>query len=138
MLNNNSRNTSNVTKNNSYVRNKNNTYVTTRTNTIKTQNKENRAPECFYTSIFEDKELRKLFTDCLFNKNDEYYFLSGNVEDTIEDNPLDLEAIKEKQATCGSLQHQNSRITTSLRIWEKFKMSFATLKQVLIHVLNGK
>ena len=109
MLNNNSRNTSNVTKNNSYVRNKNNTYVTTRTNTIKTQNKENRAPECFYTSIFEDKELRKLFTDCLFNENDEYYFLSGNVEDTIEDNPLDLEAIKEKQATCGSLQHLKTK-----------------------------
>ena len=88
---------------------KNNTYLSTQANTSKAQNKENRAPECFYTSIFEDKELRKLFTDCLFNENDEYYFLSGNVEDTIEDNPLDLEAIKEKQATCGSLQRLKTK-----------------------------
>ena len=68
------------------------------------QNEANKMPECFYTSILDDSELHKLFTDCLFNKNDKCYFLPGNVEDTIEENPLDLEVIKEKQATCGSLQ----------------------------------
>ena len=129
-LNINSRNASNVTNNNTHV------HMSANNNS----ERQNKTIESFYTSILDDAELRELFTECLFDENDECYFLPGNVEDTIEDNPLDLEAIKEKQATCASLRNLKRKFPNNyiLKDMGKLKVSFVILKQTMIHARNGR
>ena len=131
-VNNNLHNASNVTNTS--------TTVHTQADTSRMQKTVNKIPECFYTSILDDTELRKLFTDCLFNENDECYFLDANVEDTIDDNPLDLQTIKEKQATCASLRKLKEKFLDNyiLKDMGKLEVSFVILKQTMIHTPNGR